>query len=382
VSWVPPPYPYDRLVPLREKADQFPGGVVDLSIGDPSDPPPPFVISALASSGTERGYPTSVGSPGFRAACASWLSSRLGVDVPVGQIGACVGTKEFVAGLPGWLKLRSPERDTVLYPAVSYPTYAMGAELAGLRAVPVALDSSWALDLSSVSASDAARALCLWVNTPGNPAGGLDDLAAVAAWGRANDVPVFSDECYVEYTWDGPPRTVLASGLDGVAALHSLSKRSNLAGVRSGFYAGDASLMAFLLEIRKHAGLMTPGPVMAAAAAALGDQEHVSVQRSVYRSRLGRLVALLEAAGVPASLPRGGFYVWAHAPDGDAWGLVTRLAVEGGLLGSPGEFYGAAGSAYVRFAAVAPVERLDLVAGRLGVPVGPVGESGVSVTEI
>ena len=365
-AWVPPPYPYDRLAPLRAKAAALPGGLVDLSIGDPSDPPPPEVVAALSSSGAERSYPTSVGSPAFREAAAAWMHTRLGVSVPTAQIGACVGTKELVAGLPGWLHLRRPDRDTVMFPAVSYPSYAMGALLAGLRAVPVPMDSAWRIDVSAISEEDAARALCLWVNTPGNPAGGLDDLAGVAEWGRAQGVPVLSDECYVEFTWDGPPRTILTTGTEGVIAIHSLSKRSNLAGVRTGFYAGDPELMAFLLEIRKHAGMMTPGPVLAAAVVALGDQVHVDAQRERYRARLARLRDILCAAGVEAPLPGGGFYLWAPAPEGDDWGLVERLAADAGLLGSPGEFYGDAGRGHVRLAAVAPMERLDVVAKRLG----------------
>jgi aspartate/methionine/tyrosine aminotransferase len=204
------------------------------------------------------------------------------------------------------------------------------------------------------------------VNTPGNPAGGLDDLGAVAAWGRRHDVPVFSDECYIEFTWDGPPRTILEHGDTGVVAVHSLSKRSNLAGVRAGFYAGDPELVSYLSEVRKHAGFMVPGPVQAAAIAALGDDAHVDVQRSIYAERLERMRAVLATIDVEAPLPGGGFYLWPEAPDGDAWAFARRLATEGGVLVSPGEFYGAAGAAHVRLALVAPDDRLDLVARRLG----------------
>jgi succinyldiaminopimelate transaminase len=367
-GFVPPPYPYDRLAELRAVADALPGGCVDLSVGTPIDPPPDVVVQALGHSGAERGYPPSIGTVAYREAATAWLARRLSVDLDPDQLAACVGTKEFVAGLPHWLRLRSPDRDTVLYPAVSYPSYAMGARLAGARAVPVAVDSSFRIDLDSIDAADAARALCLWVNTPGNPAGGLDDLGTAASWGRAHGVPVFSDECYVEFTWDGRPRTILEHGTEGLVAVHSLSKRSNLAGARAGFYAGDADLVSYLSELRKHAGFMVPGPIQAAAVAAWHDDRHVEAQRERYRGRLEAFAEVLAAVGVDAPMPGGGFYLWAPAPDGDAWGLARRLAAEGGALVSPGEFYGDAGRGHIRVALVQPGERLDLVAARLGTP--------------
>jgi succinyldiaminopimelate transaminase len=368
MGFTPPPYPYDRLEPMKAKAAALEGGVVDLSIGTPNDPPPALVLSALASSGSERGYPASIGTPTFREAAAAWMSSRLGVSVGVGAVAACIGTKEFVASVPQYLRLRTPERDTVLYPAVAYPTYEMGAILAGCRAVPVPVDpTTFRLDLSAVSPADAERALVLWVNTPGNPAGQVDDLAAAAAWGRAHGVPVFSDECYVEFTWSGAPQTILSSGLDGVVAVHSLSKRSNLAGARAGFYAGDGELVSYLQEVRKHAGFMVPGPVQAAAAAALGDQQHVEEQRERYLSRLTYFAGVLERrTGAPVALPEGGFYLWLPAPDGDAWGFAESLAAEGGVLVTPGDTFGPQGAGFVRVAMVQSMERLELVDRRLG----------------
>jgi succinyldiaminopimelate transaminase len=364
--WVPPPYPYDRLDSLRAEAARHEGGAVDLSIGTPTDPPPPAVLEAMAHSGTERGYPQSVGSPAFRAAAAGWLRRRLGVEIATEAVAACIGTKELVAGLPQWLHLRRPDRDTVLYPAISYPTYAMGAALAGLRAVPVAPDATFGLDLSSIDEEDAARALCLWVNSPGNPAGGLDDLGAAAAWGRARGIPVLSDECYVEFTWDGPSRTILEHGTDGLLAVHSLSKRSNLAGARVGFYAGDTDLVHFLSETRKHAGFMVPGPVQAGAVAAWADDGHVDEQRRRYRRRLARMADLLGGWGIDVPLPSGAFYLWVPT-GGDEWELADRLAREAGVVSSPGEFYGPAGRGYLRLAMVQPDAQLDLVARRLGV---------------
>ena len=366
-GFVPPQYPFDKLAPLQAICEKHDGGMVDLSVGTPIDPPPAFVLDALATSGAERGYPASIGSLELRDAAAGWLARRLGVAVPPSQIAACIGTKELVAGLPHWLRLRTPDRDTVLYPAVSYPTYEMGAVLAGCRAVPVPVDDQWRLDVSQIDAADAARALCLWSNTPGNPAGGLDDLAAVAAWGRDHRVPVLSDECYVEFTWTGERHTILESGLDGVLAVHSVSKRSNLAGVRVGFYAGDAALVSYLGEVRKHAGFMVPGPAQHAAAVALGDDAHVEEQAARYERRLQEFRGVLrDAFGLDVAMPGGGLYLWAEAPNGDAWAFAERLAVEAGCLVSPGDFYGPAAATYVRMAMVQPDERLALVGQRLG----------------
>jgi succinyldiaminopimelate transaminase len=366
-----PPYPYDRLSGLAKVADAHEGGMVDCSIGTPYDPPPPAVIDALASSGTERGYPASAGSPQLREAASGWLARRFTLPaVPPPSVAACVGTKEFVASVPHLLRLREPGRDTVLFPAVSYPTYAMGAELAGCRAVavPPIPGRLGGLQLDAIDPEDAGRALLLWSNSPSNPTGGLGDLGAEAAWGRAHRVPVFSDECYAEFTWEGPPRSVLQHGPDGVVAVHSLSKRSNMAGVRVGFYAGDPELVEFLRAVRQHAGLMVPGPAQAAGVAALSDVDHVEVQRARYRERLGFLAGVLGGYGCPVALPEGGFYLWVPMPAGrwpDAWAMAEALATDGGLLVSPGDLYGEGGAGHVRVAVVQPMERLALVGERL-----------------
>jgi len=254
----------------------------------------------------------------------------------------------------------------VLYPAVAYPTYEMGAILAGCRPVPVPPTASGGLDLSAIDPADAARALVLWVNSPSNPTGALDDLGAAAAWGRTHGVPVFSDECYVEFTWDGRGRTILEHGLDGVVAVHSVSKRSNLAGLRVGFYAGDAELVNYLKEVRKHVGMMVPGPAQAAAAVALADDTHVQVQRDIYRRRLESMARVLQTwSGITIEQPSGGFYLWFDAHDG--WEFAERLARAGGALVSPGDFYGSGGAHNVRVAVVQPDAKIALVGTRLGV---------------
>ncbi|MEI7886487.1 MAG: aminotransferase class I/II-fold pyridoxal phosphate-dependent enzyme [Actinomycetes bacterium] len=368
-----PPYPYDRLEPLKQLALDSHGSVIDFSVGTPCDPPAESVLNALAESADNaRSYPPSIGTRHLRGAASDWFATRLGLEVPITQIAACVGSKEFVAGLPHWLRLRHPSKDTVLYPAISYPSYEMGALLAGCRAVAVPVDLRGRLDLAAIEPEDAARALCLWSNSPGNPTGALDDLALVAEWGRAHQIPVFSDECYLEFTWKGPPaspgqlpgQSILSSGLDGVVAVHSLSKRSNLAGIRVGFYAGDAELVHYLSEIRKHGGLMVPGPAQHAAVAALNDSASVLRQRDRYWSRLGRVAALLNSMGLDAPLPAGAFYLWVPAPDGDAWAVAERLARELGVLVSPGEFYGRAASGFVRVAVVQGEAQLENLDGR------------------
>lgn len=370
VGFVPPPYPYDRLDRLRPLTEAHEGGTVDLSIGTPFDPPPRAVLEALATSGSERSYPPSIGTAAFREAASRWMQRRFHIDVPPSQVGASIGTKEFVATLPQWLHLRDPSRDTVLYPAIAYPTYEMSAILAGCRPVSVPARPDGRMDLDAISRDDANRALVLWVNSPSNPTGALDDLDAAAAWGRTHGVPVFSDECYVEFTWSGSGRTILETGTDGVVAVHSLSKRSNLAGVRVGFYAGDAELVAYLQEVRKHVGMMVPGPAQAAGVAALDDDAHVEVQRERYAARLRLLASVLgEWSGVEIPQPAGAFYLW--IPVADGWDFTERLARDGGALVSPGEFYGPDGASFVRVAVVQPDDRVQLVADRLRkVPAG------------
>lgn len=364
MSFSPPSYPYERLDGLKKVAARFEGGAIDCSVGTPADPPPDFVIDELARGVGARGYPPSAGTPDFRGAAAGWMNRRFGLALDASDVVACVGTKEFVASLAGYLHLRAPARDTVLYPAVSYPTYAMGATLAGLRPVAVRLVDG-RLDLASIDPKDAARALVLWTNSPSNPTGALDDLDAVASWGQSHDVLVASDECYAEFTWRGPARSILEHGSSGVLAVHSISKRSNLAGFRAGFYSGDEDVVSYLRLVRQHAGLMVPGPVQAATALAYDDDEHVERQRGIYLARLELLSDALSEVGVVAPVPEGTFYLWAQKEGLDGWSLATFLAERSGLVVSPGEFYGDASPDFVRIAVVQPTDRLERAAERL-----------------
>ena len=365
-GFTPPPYPYDRLASVADLARSHVGGMVDCSIGTPCDPPPAAVVRALATSGLERGYPTSAGSPALRSSAAGWIQRRFHVAISPEDVAMCVGTKEFVASTAQYLHLRNPAANVVLFPAVSYPTYAMGARLAGLEPVAVPLDAG-RLQLDAIDDETAARALLLWSNSPSNPTGDLDDLAAAATWGRARGIPVFSDECYAEFTWADRPRTILESGLEGVVAVHSLSKRSNLAGLRLGFYGGDPELVSYLRSVRQHAGLMVPGPVQAAGVVALDDDVHVEEQRRRYSDRLGLMAGALRAAGYDAVAPDGTFYLWVPVPDhlADGWAMAEELARRAGLLVSPGDLYGSDGADHVRIALVQDLDAIQRVVERL-----------------
>ena len=159
---------------------------------------------------------------------------------------------------------------------------------------------------------------------------------------------------------------MLEHGTDGVIAVHSLSKRSNFAGVRAGFFGGDPELVHYLSEVRKHAGLMVPGPVQNAAIAAFEDDSHVDRQRSTYHARLSAMAEVLGGYGLDVDLPGGGFYLWAGCPDGDAWAMAHTLAADIGLVSSPGEFYGPQGQDRLRVAMVQPEERIQLLLERAG----------------
>jgi succinyldiaminopimelate transaminase len=370
-----PPYPHDRLDPLKEVAARAPGGLVDCSVGTPVDPMPDVAVRALVDAAAgATGYPATIGSVAYRTAAAAWIARRFDCTVTPDEVVAVVGTKELVASLPRALSLRDPARDTVLYPAASYPTYAMGAALAGLRAVPVPVDEHWNPVLDRVAEDDTARALLLWLNDPSNPTGVTatpSQMQAEVAWARERGIIVASDECYAEFTYDADgaptaPVTALVAGSVGVLAVHSLSKRSNMAGLRAGFVAGDGELVTYLGEIRKHGGLMTPAPVQAAAAAALGDDEHVREQQLRYARRRAVAEPALAACGLVHDGGPSTFYLWLRARDGvsDGWAITAQLAASG-LLIAPGDFYGDAGASHARMALTVTDDALAMACDRL-----------------
>jgi succinyldiaminopimelate transaminase len=355
-----PAFVWDSLAAAAELASKHPGGIVDLSVGSPVDPVPEVVRAALRAADDSPGYPSTAGTAALRQAAAGWLARRHGVSVDPAAVLPVIGTKEFIAWLP--TLLGCGHGDIVVHPELAYPTYGVGARLAGARPVPA----------DGLLSLGPERVRLAWLNSPSNPTGQVlpaDHLRKVISWGRERGTVIASDECYIELGWDVTPVSVLhpdvcAGSHQGLLAVHSLSKRSNLAGYRAGFVTGDPELVAELLEVSKHAGMLVPAPVQAAMTAALNDDAHADAQRARYAARRDRLMRALQAAGWAVDASAAGLYLWASHPDLDGRDSVQRLA-EAGILVAPGEFYGPAGARHIRAALTATDERIDAAVRRL-----------------
>ncbi|GAQ55911.1 bifunctional succinyldiaminopimelate transaminase/glutamate-prephenate aminotransferase [Streptomyces acidiscabies] len=355
-----PAFPWDKLAPYKQTAAAHPDGIVDLSVGTPVDPVPDLVQQALIAAADSPGYPTVWGTPALRDAITAWLGTRLGArDVTHHHVLPIVGSKELVAWLPTQLGLGPG--DKVAYPRLAYPTYEVGARLA--RADYEVYDDPTSLDPTNLK--------LLWLNSPSNPTGKVltkEELTRTVAWAREHGVLIFSDECYLELGWEADPISVLhpdvnGGSYEGIVSVHSLSKRSNLAGYRAAFLAGDPAVLAPLLEIRKHGGMMTSAPTQAAVIAALGDDKHVQEQRERYAARRTALRDALLAHGFRIEHSEASLYLWATR-DESCWETVAHLA-ELGILVAPGDFYGEAGARFVRVALTATDERIQAAVARL-----------------
>lgn len=359
-------YPWDAVVPFRERAAKHADGLVDLSVGSPVDPTPEIIRRALAEATDAHAYPQTVGTPSLREAIVDWYARRRGVpDLRVDNVLPTIGSKELVALLPTLLGLG--EGDIVVHPRVAYPTYEVGARVVGATPVPADEPAEWPEGTKLI-----------WINTPGNPDGRtwtVDELAAAVGRARELGAVLASDECYAELGWDGAWATesipsildprVTGGTRSNLLSVYSLSKQSNLAGYRAAFVAGCARVVGDLLTARKHLGLMPPAPVQHAMAVALGDDEHVAAQKQLYRTRRDALRPALEAAGFRIDGSEAGLYLWA-TEGRDAWESMGRLA-DLGILAGPGPFYGADSAQHVRLALTAPTERVGEAARRLSV---------------
>ncbi|MCN9242979.1 bifunctional succinyldiaminopimelate transaminase/glutamate-prephenate aminotransferase [Streptomyces sp. RY43-2] len=355
-----PAFPWDKLEPYKKTAAAHPGGIVDLSVGTPVDPVPESIQKALIAAADSPGYPTVWGTPELRDAITGWAERRLGArDLTHHHVLPIVGSKELVAWLPTQLGLGPG--DKVAYPRLAYPTYEVGARLA--RAEHEVYDDVTALDPTGLK--------LLWLNSPSNPTGkvlGKEELTRIVAWAREHGVLVFSDECYFELGWEAEPVSVLhpdvcGGSYEGIVAVHSLSKRSNLAGYRAAFLVGDPAVLGPLLEIRKHGGMMTSAPTQAAVVAALADDTHVTQQRARYAARRTALRDALVRHGFRIEHSEASLYLWATREE-SCWDTVAHLA-DLGILVAPGDFYGSAGERFVRVALTATDERVAAAVERL-----------------
>ncbi|MGZ4495443.1 MAG: succinyldiaminopimelate transaminase [Nocardioides sp.] len=355
-----PDFPWDHLTAYGDRARAHEDGIVDLSVGTPVDPTPQVAQRALAAATDSPGYPTTLGRADTRQACADWLARRFGVTgLGLDGVLPVVGSKELIASLA--LHLGLGPGDLVVFPELAYPTYEVGARLAGARTV--ATDA-----LTSVGPE---RVALVWVNSPSNPTGRVlpvDHLRKVVAWCRERGALLVSDECYLECAWDQKPVSVLHPDVcdgdhTGILAVHSLSKRSNLAGYRCAFVAGDPAVVGELLAVRKNLGLQMPGPQQQVMRAVLDDDAHVAEQHARYAARRTALRDALEGAGFRVDHSEASLYLWATR-DEPCWDTVAWLA-ERGILVAPGEFYGRAGARHVRVAFTATDERVAAAVRRL-----------------
>jgi succinyldiaminopimelate transaminase len=354
-----PDFPWNSLLPARETAAAHPDGIVDLAIGSPVDPVPPLIRDALAAAVDSPGYPQTQGSPELRAAIVGWYARR-GVELDVGNTIPTIGSKEFIATLPTLLGLGPG--DVVVFPTVAYPTYEVGARIAGADVLRSDEPDEW---------PETTR--LIWLNSPGNPDGrvhGHELLRRAVVRARELGAVIANDECYTELNWQGDEPTpsildpeVIEGSQRLTLAVHSLSKRSNLAGYRAGFVAGDSDLVGEILEARKHAGLIPPAPVQHAMTVALGDDAHVIAQKAVYGARRERLASALTGAGFRIDDSEAGLYLWATRGE-DSWTTVAALG-DLGILVTPGAFYGDAGREHVRISLTATDERVAAAAARL-----------------
>lgn len=357
-----PDFPWDTIAAAKARAAEHPGGIVDLSIGTPVDPTPLVAREALIAAADAPGYPTVLGPDSLRQSVVDWLERRFGyTGIDARNVLATIGSKELIANL--CVQLGVGPGDLVGYPELAYPTYAVSAAYAGATAI--ATDARVAFGPQ--------RPRVVFINFPANPHGrvvGPEHLAAWVDFAREHGALLVSDECYLEFVWEGEPASVLdpavnGGSLDGILALHSLSKRSNLAGYRDAFVVGDRAVVDELLAVRKHLGFMLPTPVAAAMEAALGDDAHVDEQRERYARRRASLRTALEAAGFRIDHSQGSLYLWATR-DEPCRQTLDWLA-ERGILVAPGDFYGRAGSRHVRVAFTATDERVAAAVQRLAV---------------
>lgn len=344
-----PDFPWDELAPAKATAAAHPEGLIDLSVGSPVDDTPQLLQDALAAASNAHSYPTVRGSDDTRVDLVRWWQQVRGASsVSADGVIPTIGSKEMVGLLP--LLLGLGPGDTVVFPRIAYPTYAVGAALVGAHAVASDEPAEWPQGTKLI-----------WLNSPSNPTGevaSVEQLQAAISRGRELGAVVASDECYALLGSSTQPSSpslladeVTGGDISGLLALYSLSKQSHLAGYRAAMLAGDPAVMDPIVLARRHLGLMAPEPIQQVLRVALGDSSHVEQARGMYQQRRAVLQPAIEAAGLTVTGGDAGLYLWA-TDQRPAMETVEHFASLG-ILVAPGYFYGEAGAQHVRIALTA-----------------------------
>jgi acetylornithine/N-succinyldiaminopimelate aminotransferase len=336
----------------------------DFGVGDPREPTPLFIREALAAGIPEVSqYPSAFGAPALRRAAAGYLARRFGVSLdPDAQVLACAGAKEAVFHLP-LAFAGDPGRRKVVMPDPGYPTYEIGARLAGLEPVKIPLTAArrFLLEPEDVGEDTLRETLVLWLSYPHNPTGAVaprEYLRRVGDAARRYGFVVASDECYADVYFGEPPASMLEVQVENVVAVHSCSKRSGMTGYRSGFLAGDRDLVAALRSLRGHPGVGSPEFVAPAAAAAWSDDAHAAERREIFRRKRERFLRFFRGHGLVADASEATLYLWVRAPAGHTAGSYASRLLEEGIVVAPGTVFGA-GEGYVRVALVPALEECE-----------------------
>jgi len=335
----------------------------DFGLGDPREPTPAFLREALRAAVPEVSqYPSPLGTPALRRACAGYLRRRFGVELdPERQVVPATGAKETIFHLP--LAFAGGGRDRVVMPDPGYPTYEVGARFAGLVPVKVALGEGnrFLVEPEAVGEETLSRTLLFWVNHPHNPTGAMAPRGYLERVGRAalrHGFVVVSDECYADVWFGERPLSMLEVQVENVLAIHSCSKRSGMTGYRSGFVAGDSDLVSQLKRMRSHPGVASPDFVSAAAAAAWSDDAHAEERRRAFQAKREKLLAFFARHGLRVHASEATLYLWVRVPAGHTAGSYALALLDVGVVVAPGTAFGA-GEGYVRVALVPTPEECD-----------------------
>ena len=379
------PYPFEKLAELKAGAEPPTDRAhIPLSIGEPRHAPPTIVLDTLREALPEIArYPATKGEPALREAMAGWLARRFGLAGglldPEANVLPVAGTREALFAIAQAVVDRDSgdEPPVVLMPNPFYQIYEGAALLAGAEPYyyPALPENGFLPNFDAIPESIWQRAQLLYVCSPGNPSGAVIDATRyrdLLAKAARFDVVVAADECYSEIYFDEqqPPVGLLEvagerggeTPFENVIVFHSLSKRSNLPGLRSGLVAGDAALLKRFLRYRTYQGCALPLPTQRASITAWNDEEHVRANRSFYREKFDAVLEILEpVAGIDVRRPDAGFYLWAGV-EGDERDFARRLFAEQNVTVLPGRFLSREangvnpGAGFVRMALVAELD--------------------------